>query len=120
MSMKIFTWVLQILLALWEIIGGIYMATNYQIVASTWAAQFLPSYFWILLAVAQVLLALGLVSPVIKGISKKVVVTSAALLALISLAGILLYAQYEGFPGILWGIIPALLLLFVAYQKAKK
>ncbi len=65
------------------------------------------------------ILALGLVSSVIKGISKKVVATSAILLALISLVGIVLYAKYAGFPGVLWGIIPALLLLFVAYERAK-
>ncbi len=118
-DMKIFVWILQILLALWEIVGGLYMAANHQLLASIWAAQFFPSYFWILLGAVQVILALGLVSSVIKGISKKVVATSAILLALISLVGIVLYAKYAGFPGVLWGIIPALLLLFVAYERAK-
>jgi hypothetical protein len=38
-------------------------------------------------------------------------------LAVLFLAGIGLYTKYAGFPGCLWGVIPAVLLAFVVYGR---
>ena len=118
--MNIFLWILQILLALWNIIGGTYMSMNYQNLATSSALGVFPGYFWIGLGILQVIFSLCLVSSFIKGVSKKIVPISALCLAVLSLAGIGLYAMYSGFPGMLWGVVPALLLVFVAYERAKK
>lgn len=34
-----------------------------------------------------------------------------------SLLGCVLFAQYAGFPGMLWGVAPAILAVFVAYGR---
>jgi hypothetical protein len=113
--MNILVWVLQILLALWNIIGGIFIVNNYEKVATESALNTLPKPVWIILGVLQILFALGLVLPGIK--LRKPNSVSAACLAALSLSGIALYTQYAGFPGILWGVVPAILAGFVAYRR---
>ena len=115
--MNILLWVLQILLALWNIIGGIYMANNYKLVANEWALNALPKPAWIALGVLQVLFALGLVLPGALKVWPKLTPISALCLAVISLCGIALYAAYAGFPGLLWALVPAILAAFVAYER---
>lgn len=114
--MNVLLWVLQILLAVWNLIGGIFLIGNYHAVASRWALHTLPSPFWIALGVLQVLLAIGLVLPKMR----KLNLISAACLAAISLACVALYTSYAGFPGMLWGVIPAVLASFVAYKRMAK
>lgn len=116
--MNILVRVLQVLLGVWNIIGGIYMAMHYEELISEWAGGFFPSTFWTILSVIQILLSLGLILSVAKG--KKMALVSALGLAIISLLGIPYYSAYEGFPGMLWGIIPAVLLVFVAYWRGSK
>ena len=113
--MNILLWVLQILLALWNLIGGIYTFSNYDKIKSAWAAN-LPPSFWMAIAVLQVLFALGLVLSGLVGVPKFTPI-SAIYLAVNALSGLVLYAQYAGFPGMLWGVIPALLAAFVAYGR---
>jgi hypothetical protein len=113
--MNILLWVLQILLALWNLIGGIYTFSNYDKIKSAWAAH-LPPFFWMAIAVLQVFFALGLVLPGLVGMPKLICV-SATYLAVYALSGLVLSAQYAGFPGMLWGVIPALLAAFVAYGR---
>ncbi|HJT23766.1 MAG TPA: hypothetical protein VJ873_04280 [bacterium] len=108
--MNILLWVLQVLLAIWNLIGSSFVAVNYGKVANAWALSSLPQPAWMVLAVLQLLLALGLVWP-------KLTHFAAIGLALISLLGCALYTQYAGFPGCLWGVIPAVLLAFVAYGR---
>jgi hypothetical protein len=115
--MNILLWVLQILLALWNIIGGFYMINHYQQLADRWALIAFPKPLWIAFGVLQVLFAFGLVLPGVVGVLRKLTPASAAGLAVISLLGIALYVAYAGFPGILWGVIPALLAAFVAYGR---
>jgi hypothetical protein len=45
-QMNILLWVLQILLALWNMIGGIYMVNNYEKLAKVWALNALPKPAW--------------------------------------------------------------------------
>jgi len=109
-------WVLQILLAFWNISGGMYALFNYDQLKSAWASA-LPKPFWVTLFVLQILFSVGLVLPgVIRGLTK-LIGLSAVYLAVNSLLGCVLFAKYAGFPGMLWGVVPAILLAFVAYGR---
>jgi hypothetical protein len=118
--MNILLWVLQILLAVWNMIGGIYMVNNYQQLANRWTLNAFPKPIWMALGALQILFALGLVLPRVTGVLRKLTPISAACLAAISLLGIVLYVAYAGFPGILWGVVPAILAAFVAYGRWPK
>ena len=114
--MNILLWVLQALLALWNLIGGVFTMFNYEQLKSVWAGD-LPKLVWVALSVFQVLFALGLILPGLDQWVKKMIPISAVYLALNALLGCVLFAKYAGFPGCLWGVIPALLLAFVAYGR---
>jgi hypothetical protein len=116
--MNILLWVLQILLALYNATGGIFVANNYEEIATLWAINSLPKPAWIALGLLQILLALGLVFP-FGGKVFKLTSISAACLAVISLLGIALYVAYAGFPGILWAVVPAVLAAIVAYGRIR-
>lgn len=115
--MNILLWVLQVALALWNIIGGFYMANNYRDLANVGVLNSLPGPAWIALGVLQILFALGLILPGLLRMSPRLVPVAAACLAVISLLGIVLFAAYAGFPGILWGVVPAILAGIVAYYR---
>jgi len=115
--MNILLWILQILLALWNIIGAIYMLNNYSDIASNWAYNSIPGPLWIILGLLQVLASLGLILPWLMKKMPNLASLSAACLAIISLLGIALYDSYAGFPGLLWGIIPASLAAFVSFKR---
>ncbi len=107
---------LQILLGLWNITGAAYMMQNHLALSTEWAANSFPSIVWTLFGLLQIGLALAL----ILSVSKKAahLRRPAALgLALISLIGIGIYSEYAGFPGLLWSLIPAALLTFIALKK---
>jgi hypothetical protein len=108
--MNILLWILQVLLALWNLIGGSFVIMNYDKVGCPSALSVLPQPFWIAIGGIQILFALGL-------FWSKSTAVSAVGLALVSLLGLAIYTQYAGFPGLLWGVIPALLLAFVAYGR---
>lgn len=114
--MNVLLWVLQILLAVWNLIGGIFLIGNYHAVARDGlyirCLPFLDSAG----CTSAVLLAIGLVLPKMR----KLNLISAACLAAISLACVALYTSYAGFPGMLWGVIPAVLASFVAYKRMAK
>lgn len=113
--MNILLWVLQILLALWNVIGGIYTAQNFKNLQA--ATVNLPRPVWLAIGALQVLFALGLVIPGIIKPLRKLVSISAICLAVYALSGCVLFAQYAGFPGMLWGVVPAILAAFVAYGR---
>jgi len=117
--MNILVIILQILLGLWNIIGGFYMSTHYQDLINPWASSSLPSFFWIIFGVIQIVFSLALIVSVIKKF-KKIAPAAAIGLGIIDLLGLAFYASYAGFPGMLWGVIPAVLLAFVAYWKGSK
>ncbi len=113
--MRILLWVLRILLAFWNVTGGIFILHDYEKVASAPALSALHAPVWITLGAIQVLLALCLLLPGAK--LQRLTSIAVAALAVISLLGISLYTRYAGFPGMLWGAIPAILEAFVAYER---
>lgn len=114
--MNILLWTLQILLGLWNIIGGIFTFSNYEKIKGPMAAN-LPKSVWMGIAILQILFALGLVLPGAFKVMPHLTPISAIYLGLNALAGCLLFTQYSGFPGILWGIIPAILCAVIAYGR---
>ncbi len=116
--MNILLWFLQILLALWNVIGGLYMMDHYENLANAWALNGLPKPVWIALGVLQVLFSLGLILPGAR--LRKPTSIAAACLAVLSLLGIALYTQYAGFPGALWGVVPAAIAAFIAFRRWPK
>jgi DoxX-like family len=115
--MNILLWVLQILLAVWNMIGGVYVAMNYDKIANAWALSAFPKPAWMAFGVLQALFALGLVLPGAVRVLPKLPPIAAACLTVQTLWGIALYVQYAGFPGILWALVPGLLAAFVAYGR---
>lgn len=115
--MKILITILQVILALWNIIGGVYVMNNHADLASPWAASALPAVFWIVLGVAQIILSIGLLVSLGNSARRRFATPSAIALAIISLMGLVLYSAYTGFPGMLWALIPAGLLVLVAYKR---
>ncbi len=109
--MNILLWILQVMLALWNLIGGVYTLSHHEEIKSALVAN-LPAMVWVVIAVLQILFSVGLVMP-------KVSPVAAVYLAVNSLLGCVLCAQYAGFPGMLWGVIPALVALFIAYGRTK-
>lgn len=97
------------MLALWNLIGGGFVVMNYEKIRGAWVAD-LPKVAWIAYGGLQVLFALGLLWP-------KLTPLAAIALALLALLGCGLFTQYAGFPGLLWGVIPAALAAFVAYGR---
>ncbi len=118
--MNIIITILQILLGLWNIIGGIYMSTHAQELINTWASSFFPSFFWIILGIIQILFSIVLLVSVGNEKLRKLAPISAIGLAVISLMGLSFYMSYDGFPGMLWGIIPAILLALIAYWRGSR
>lgn len=114
--MNILILVIQTLLALYTLTGSFYMISNYVALANTWAYNTLPQAFWIVLGITQIVLAIILL---ISGYIKKhrIGAYSSVLLAVITFSGIFLYSSYAGFPGMVWGILPALVYAFIAYKR---
>ena len=116
--MNLLARVLQVLLGLWLITGGAYFTQNYAGLVNTWASDALPSLFWMIFGIVEVLIGLSLVISVAKK-CRKWAVGSAVAAAIFVLLGLAFFTAYSGFPGMLWGIVPAVLLLFVAQQRAQ-
>ena len=116
--MNILLWVLQALLAFWNVTGGLYTISNYEKLKGAWAGD-LPKAAWVTLSVLQILFALGLILPGAFRVLPKLTPIAAAYLTLNALLGCVLFAKYAGFPGILWGVVPAILAAFVAYGRLR-
>jgi hypothetical protein len=112
--MRIAFGILKVLIALWFITGALYMMGAPASLANPWAAENLPEAFWITLVVFQILFAtlFGL-SAFVKSLHPNITHISAIGLIIITLMGLFLYSAYAGFPGILWGLIPAILVGFL-------
>ena len=115
--MKIFVSLLKLLLGLWTIMGAVYMMGHFGDLGSSWALGELPAVFWTGVGIVQIVLAIVLIVSVWPGCFRKFVSPAASVLAVIALAGSVLYSAYSGFPGILWALIPAALLAFIAYKN---
>jgi hypothetical protein len=112
-------WILRILLAFYFSTGGAYMMGNYRSLATAWALQAMPPAAWIVLGLIQIIVAVELILPWEKMNMPDMTSTSAYVLAALSLMGIGLYIAYSGFPGMLWGIVPAVLSLLVAWKTSR-
>ncbi|MGE5042004.1 MAG: DoxX family protein [Candidatus Levyibacteriota bacterium] len=117
MRNNVVLWVLQVLLAFWNIFGGVYLLMNYKLVAAPWTHS-LPKIMWPVLGTVQILLAVGLVLPGLK--FRRVNVISSIGIAALYLFAILLYTPYSGFPGMLWGLIPAVIAGWIVYGRRQK
>lgn len=107
---NVMLWILQILLALYNLAGGFYALSNYKMLIwpsmHTW-----PQIIWIAIFSLQILAALGLVLP-------KLTRVAAIYLTLYELLSCVLYPAYAGFPNMLWGILPAAFSALVAYGRS--
>ena len=110
---------LQVLLGLWLITGGAYLTQNHAGLTTAWASDFFPSAFWIIWGAVEIILGVGLIATMGKKQQKWASIL-AILSAILVLLGLAFYSAYAGFPGMLWGIAPALLLLFVAIERKRK
>jgi hypothetical protein len=109
--------ILQAILGLWNITGGVYMTSHYPELINAWASGFFPEFFWVFLGGAQVGVGITLIMGIAHGKLRKLSTPSALVLMVITLLGIPSYSAYAGFPGFLWGLIPALLLGLIAYKR---
>src|SRR5882762_2205711 len=114
--MNTLLWILQSLLAFWNLTGGIYTVFNYEQLKGAWGND-LSQPAWVALGVLQALFALGLVVPGAVGVLPKLTPIAAVYLAVNALLGCALFAKYAGFPGILWAVVPSILAAFVAYGR---
>lgn len=106
----------QILLAVYFIIGAVYMIGNYQALVTNTALNSLPSYTWLSLGIIQIILAIGLLVPNKIPLIPHQASICASGLAFISMFGSAIYIAYTGL-GIFWSIVPDLLAVYVAYKR---
>lgn len=107
--MNVLLWILQALLGTWYLIGGLFVISHFDQVRGPWTATW-PNSIGIVYGALQFAFALQIFYP-------KTSRTAAATLAVLALAGCGLFAQFAGFPGMLWGVIPAILCAFTAYGR---
>lgn len=115
--MNIFLWVLQIVLALWNIMGGVFTILHFEKLKGGILGNKLPKPVWMLIGALQVLFALALVLPSALSVYTELVPVAGIYLAFNSLLGCLWFTQYVGFPGLLWGVIPAVAAAIIAYGR---
>jgi hypothetical protein len=109
--MSILLWVLQILLALYYVMGGSWMISK---VPPVWL-KIMPKPVWAALGLLQILFALGLVLPGAFGMMPLLTPVAAVGVAVETV--LVAALGKPKFSGMLWAIVPALLALFVAYGR---
>jgi hypothetical protein len=109
--MNILLWVLQVLLALYYVMGGSWMVSK---IPGAWL-KFLPKPAWITLGLLQVLFALGLVLPAATGMWPKLTPVAAVCVAVETV--LVAAATNTKFQAMVWAVVPAILALFVAYGR---
>lgn len=114
-NLNVFLWVLQVILALYNLIGGYFLLSNFYLVLNPAVSNW-PGMIWMLLAALQIIFAIGIVLPKPKAYPNLTVI-SAIGITIISLLGTTIYSAYTGFPGILWSLVPAAMAGFVAYKR---
>jgi hypothetical protein len=109
--MNILLWVLQILLGLYYLMGGSWMIFK---VPPVWL-KLMPKPVWTTLGVLQALFALGLILPGATGMMPKLTPIAAVCVAVESV--MVAMVTIRKFQGALWVMVPAFLVLFVAYGR---
>ena len=110
--MNILLWVLQVLLALYYLMGGYWMALK---APAVWL-KLLPKPGWMALGLLQALFALGLVLPGATGMLPQLTPLAAVGVAIETVL-VAITLTKPNFQGALWIAVPALLALFVAYGR---
>src|SRR5258708_38923 len=110
--MNILLWVLQILLAFYYAMGGMYQANTAKL-PKAWLNIF-PKPVAMTLGLLQILFAVGLVLPGAFGMLPILTPIAAVCLAAQTL---LVAIRVTRFRGLLWVVVPGLLVLFVAYGR---
>lgn len=112
--MNILLWVLQIALALYYLMGGIYQVTHHKMFTKG-VAHMKPLVMG--LGLLQALFALALVLPAALGILSKLCSVAAACLAVQTLLVSVVLFKIRKFSALIWILAPAILALFVAYGR---
>ena len=113
--MNILLWVLQISLALYYLMGGIYMLNSRKL-PGTWL-RVLPKPAWTALGVLQILFAFGLVLPGATGVLPILIPIAAVGLAVQTLFVCAVTGKFARFQDSLWAVVPSILAAFVAYAR---
>jgi hypothetical protein len=109
--MNIVLWVLQVALAFYYLMGGVYQVNNYGKLSKAVAyLRALPKPFWILMGVLQALFAVAMVVPQLSPIGAACLAAQALLVCGMQL-------KYGSFASILWVALPGALVAFVAYGR---
>lgn len=109
--MNILLWVLQVLLALYYLMGGSWMISK---VPPAWL-KIMPKPAWITLGLLQILFALEMVVPDAVGFLP-ILTPIAAVGVVVETLSVSALTRVK-FQGFLWVLVPALLSLFVAYGR---
>jgi hypothetical protein len=119
--MNIFTWALQIVLALLILMGSANQLFNYDAIAQLYPVyKEVPHAFWIIYAVLALASAAGLL---LTKIAPRATVIGAAVLTVEGIIFAILYAKYDGFyPSVAawaaWTLIPVAIAAFIVYRRA--
>jgi len=115
--MNTLLWVLQVLLAMYAVMGGVWIVRTHDKLAPV-GGHALPKSAWMLLGLLQILFGLGLVVPGAAGILPGLTAIAAIGLAveMVSTAAIL-KSKALWSTDMLWAVVPALLAAFVAYGR---
>jgi hypothetical protein len=114
---NIVLWVLQVVLALYNVMGGFWTLKTADKLAAT-GNHALPKSAWQLLAVLQIVFALGLVVPGAAGVLPGWTAIAAICLAVEMVAtAAIVHSKSLVSTGMLWAVIPSILAAFVAYGR---
>ena len=113
--MNVLLWVLQITLALYYLMGGIYMLNTAKLPA-TWL-RVLPKPAWTAVGALQVLFAVGLVLPGAAKLSPVLVTIAAVGLVVETVAVCAITGKFARLRDAIWVVLPGMLLVFVAYER---
>lgn len=115
--MNVVLWILQILLALYGLMGGFWTVRTASKLGAA-STNALPGSVWMVLGVLQIVFALGLVVPGAAGILPGVTAIAAICLA-VEMVGsaAILHAKSLWSSQMLWAVIPGVLAAFVAYGR---
>ncbi len=113
--MNILLWVLQVMLALYYAMGGMYQA-NAGKLPPVWL-KILPKAGWIVLGALQILLAVGLVLPGAIGVMPLLTPLSAVCLPVETMLVHVLTFKGVKLKAFIWVLAPGILSAFVAYGR---
>jgi len=113
--MNMVLWVLQILLALYYLMGGFYML-NAGKLPKPWLKK-LPAGAWMAIGLLQALAALGLVLPsALSSLPPNLIQISAGCLILVTLS-VAFLSNVKKFAGWIWVLLPGALAAWVAWSR---